>query len=204
MRYSAILYPLLSLAAISSASASHPQKPVMDNLGPGLAIPPENREPPPESHPTGEVILTDVLGRDRTINVFAGFTRDIDTVDQRLGDENANTTVLAPLNSAIMTLPRKPWEDPEDYAALGPHAYDGSDGEDRAHRNLRRFVEAHVVPVSPWVEGEKVRTLAGGQVWWEVKDGKKLVSRCDLYFWEQLLMTYVDPTRQCRSYERCK
>jgi len=40
---------------------------------------------------------------------------------------------------------------------------------------LRRFVEAHVVPVSPWKEGEKVKTLAGGEVWWESKDGVKMV-----------------------------
>jgi len=146
----------------------------MDNLGP--ALPPDNPNSPPFTEPTGEIILTDVLGRDRSINVFAGFTRDITDVDQRLGDSNLNTTVLAPLNSAIMALPRKPWEDPQDYAKLGAEAYEGSEGEDRAHRNLRRFVEAHVVPMSPWLEKEKVATMAGGEVWWEMKDGKKVVS----------------------------
>ena len=146
----------------------------MDNLGP--ALPPDNPDSLPYDEPTGEIILTDVLGRDRSINVFAGFTRDISDVDQRLGDPNMNTTVLAPLNSAIMALPRKPWEDPQDYAKLGAEAYEGTEGGDRAHRNLRRFVEAHVVPMSPWAEKERVATMAGGEVWWEMKDGKKLVS----------------------------
>jgi len=121
------------------------------------------------------VILSDVLGRDRAINIFAGFTRDFATVTQRFEDRSLNTTVLAPLNSAIVSLPRKPWEDPEDYEALGQQAYKGDNGEERAKRNVRRFVEAHVVPASPWKEGEKVNTLAGGEVWWEFKDGVRTV-----------------------------
>lgn len=121
------------------------------------------------------VILSDVLGRDRAINIFAGFTRDFATVTQRFEDRSLNTTILAPVNSAIVALPRKPWEDPDDYEALGQQAYKGDNGEERAKRNVKRFVEAHVVPVSPWKEGEKVKTLAGGEVWWESKDGVRTV-----------------------------
>jgi hypothetical protein len=122
------------------------------------------------------VTISDVLSRERNINIFAGFTRDIESVSRRLEAGSHNTTLLAPLNTAITRLPRKPWEDPQDYAALGQNAYDGQSGEDRAHRNLRRFVEAHVVPESPWAEGHKVQTLGGDTVWWEEKDGKKLAS----------------------------
>jgi hypothetical protein len=122
------------------------------------------------------VTISDVLSRERNINIFAGFTRDIESVSRRLEAGSHNTTLLAPLNSAITKLPRKPWEDPQDYAALGQNAYDGQSGEDRAHGNLRRFVEAHVVPESPWAEGHKVQTLGGDTVWWEEKDGKKLAS----------------------------
>ncbi|KAI4091010.1 MAG: hypothetical protein LQ344_004391 [Seirophora lacunosa] len=103
----------------------------------------------------GDLILSDVIGKDRSINVFAGFTRDIDTISKVVEDKSQNATVLAPLNSELQKLPRKPWEDPEDYEILGQSAYEGSAGEDRAHRNLRRFVEAHVVLASPWREGEK-------------------------------------------------
>ena len=127
------------------------------------------------------IIISDVIGTDRGIKIFAGFTRDIDNIANRLDDNSKNTTVLAPLDSQIINLPRKPWEDPEDYNAFGANAYAGSEGEDRAHRNLRRFVEAHVVPVSPWKEGEKVSSVGGGQLWWESKDGQKTVS--DLESW---------------------
>jgi hypothetical protein len=84
---------------------------------------------------------------------------------------------LAPLNSAIMGLPRKPWEDPADG---GKGVYDEAGGEDKAQRNLRRFVEAHVVGVSPWEKGQKTMTLEGGEIWWEEKGGKKLVSLRDI------------------------
>lgn len=130
--------------------------------------------PTPDS--ASNIILSDILGTNRQINIFAGFTRDILSVSTRLESTSENTTLLAPLNSAIQSLPRKPWEDPRDYAALGTQAYDGKDGEDRAHKNLRRFVEAHVVPTSPWEEGQKVETLAGGKVWWESREeGKRVI-----------------------------
>ena len=128
-----------------------------------------------DSNDASDIILSDVIGKDRAINIFAGFTRDIDRISKRLNDNSQNTTVLAPLNSEIQNLPRKPWEDPGDYKELGETAYDGSDGEDRAHRNLRRFVEAHVVPKSPWKEGEKVNSLRGEELWWEHIEGRKTV-----------------------------
>jgi len=74
-----------------------------------------------------------------------------------------------------MGLPRKPWEDPDDYEKLGGAAYKGDNGEERAKDNLRRFVEAHVVPASPWEEGVKVQTLAGGEIWWEAKAGSRII-----------------------------
>lgn len=74
-----------------------------------------------------------------------------------------------------MGLPRKPWEDPRDYGRLGAEAYEGGSGEERAQRNLRRFVEEHVVPVSPWKEGQRVKALRGGEAWWELREGKKMV-----------------------------
>ena len=107
---------------------------------------------------------------------------DIETISKRLDDSSKNTTVLAPLNSELQKLPRKPWEDPEDYNALGAEAYTGNEGEDRAHRNLRRFVEAHVVPTSPWQEGEKVETVGGGKVWWEDREGTRTVRTMDVVF----------------------
>ncbi len=34
------------------------------------------------------------------------------------------------------------------------------------------------MPVSPWKEGEKVRTVGGGEVWWEEREGGKMVGAC--------------------------
>ena len=141
---------------------------------PNIVMPPSKEDNGPSEGADG-VIISDVIGKDRIINIFAGFTRDIDNISKRLDDSSLNTTVLAPLNSEIQKLPRKPWEDPKDYEDLGQNAYAGSDGEDRAHRNLRRFVEAHIIPVSPWKEGEKVESVGGGKLWWENSDGKQLV-----------------------------
>ncbi|THV54427.1 hypothetical protein BGAL_0027g00390 [Botrytis galanthina] len=172
MKYTPSISFLLTVFFAATISGKDIQGPLPDNnLGP--AMPPKSE---PSSDPIGggdTIILSDVLGRDRSINIFAGFTRDIAPISERFADGGQNTTILAPVNSAIMALPRKPWEDPEDYDKLGANAYEGEDGEERAHKNLRRFVEAHIVPVSPWKEGEKVKTLVGDEVWWENKDGVK-------------------------------
>ena len=151
-----------------------------------------NQDDGPAAGPD-DLSLSDVIGKESRINIFAGFTRmipptlcyllggtdnatgDVDSIAKRLNDQGKQSTVLAPLNSAIQKLPRKPWEDPEDYNTIGAEAYKGEDGESRASRNLRRFVEAHIVPVSPWKEGDKVQSLRGETVWWESKDGKKIV-----------------------------
>ncbi|KAI0452836.1 FAS1 domain-containing protein [Xylaria acuta] len=155
---------------------------IMDPVGP--AMPPTAKEPsssqpqqPQQPPAQGGVLISDVMGRDRSFNVFAGFARDVESMARRLDDGSKNSTVLAPLNSAIEKLPGKPWEDPKDYGALGATAYDGDDGQERARRNIRRFVEAHVVPVSPWREGEKTRSLldGDGEIWWENKDGTMLL-----------------------------
>ncbi|KAI5366454.1 Putative FAS1 domain-containing protein Mug57 [Septoria linicola] len=152
----------------------------MDTNTPGIQLPASSDGSDPPPAPKGHVIISDVIGNARQINIFAGFTRDIDSVSSRLDASAENSTILAPINSAISALPRKPWEDPREYAALGANAYEGKDGEDRAHRNLRRFTEAHIVPESPWREGDKVKSLGGSTLWWEVKDGKAYVQPGDV------------------------
>ncbi|KAL7926300.1 hypothetical protein ACQKWADRAFT_282356 [Trichoderma austrokoningii] len=127
------------------------------------------------------VLLYDILGTQRSLTTFFSLLRMHESTSEPLSDANANTTVLAPGNVVIDDLPRKPWENPSDYAALGEQAYDGSGGKDRADDNLRRFVEAHLVvgtsgSSSPWEAGVKAKTAAGTEVWWEVKtdeDGRE-------------------------------
>jgi hypothetical protein len=152
---------------------------IMEPVGPAL---PPSEKPSESKQPStpvkSGVLISDVMGRDRSINVFAGFARDVESVSNRLDSSTENSTVLAPLNSAVEKLPGKPWEDSRDYNALGANAYEGQDGQERAHRNIRRFVEAHIVPLSPWPEKEKTRSLLDGdrEIWWETKDGRKVVS----------------------------
>ncbi|KAK4170330.1 transcriptional regulatory protein SIN3 [Cladorrhinum sp. PSN259] len=159
------------------------QVPIMES-SPGPALPPDSDKSLPKGPPSGSgggVILSDVMGTDRSITLFAGFVRDIESAILRLDDPSKNTTVLAPLNSAIEKLPRKPWEDPRDYGALGPNAYEGSDGHERAQKNLQRFVEAHLIPVDFWQEGQKVKSVLGDRdIWWEVKDGVRVVQPGDI------------------------
>lgn len=122
-----------------------------------------------------DLTISDILPLSRSINIFAQLTRDIASVTARLSTNTAaaNTTLLAPLNSAMQDLPRKPWEDrPGDKTGVSAER-----NEEKASENLRRFVEAHVVPASPWKIGEdgKVETLGGGEVWWEEREGKRVV-----------------------------
>ncbi|KAL7276178.1 hypothetical protein RUND412_000829 [Rhizina undulata] len=126
--------------------------------------------------PTGPPLLADVIPQDKSISIFSGFTRSVESVSNRYADKAVNSTVLAPSNLAISRLPRKPWEDPEDQA-YNAEKYVGVAGEDRAGRNLRRFVEAHCVGVSPWENGEdkSVKTLEGKEVWWEEDGGVRKI-----------------------------
>ncbi|KAF4538349.1 hypothetical protein BFW01_g4329 [Lasiodiplodia theobromae] len=135
---------------------------------------------PPGSSSNDAPILSDVVGKDRSINIFSGFTRDVDSVAARLNDGSQNATILAPDNSAIHALPRKPWEDPREYESLGANAYEGADGSSRAQKNLERFVNAHIIPESPWKENHKIQSLGGNTVWYEIKDGKKMLQPGDI------------------------
>ncbi|KIX01234.1 uncharacterized protein Z518_08959 [Rhinocladiella mackenziei CBS 650.93] len=124
--------------------------------------------------------ISDILPQTRKINIFASLTRDISTVTDRLESTKPedNTTLLSPLNSAMQALPRKPWEDrPGDDTGVSAER-----DEDKAARNLQRFVEEHVVPTSPWREGktEKIKTLGGQELWWEEIDGEKIIKPGDL------------------------
>lgn len=124
------------------------------------------------------ITLSDVLPQARQINIFAGLTRDIDTVSSRLDSASTNSTLLAPSNGVLQSLPRKPWEDPD--PQVSAQMFVGDEGQQRAKRNLERFVAAHVVPAAPWGQGEKVSTLDGGRVWWESRLGKRWIMPGDV------------------------
>lgn len=155
------------------------QQHIMEGVAPNTVVTPPLKSPDedvdyPHGPPgKGHPIVSDVLPKTRAINVFASLTRDFEPIASRLNDASQNITVLAPRNSAIQALPRKPWESPEEYEQFGSEAYEGERGQDRAKRNLQRFVEAHLIPVSPWRKDEEVETLAGQKLKW-TKDGDKI------------------------------
>lgn len=187
----AILFSSVSLAAalspldffrgnpssLSHAIPLHPNQPQSPmNPGPVQGSEPDGQ---PASGGGGvddaTVSISDILPQTRKINIFASLTRDISSVTGRLESlkPEDNTTVLAPLNSAMQALPRKPWEDrPGDNTGV-----DAERNEDKAARNLQRFVEEHIVPRSPWKEGKegKIQTLGGQELWWEEEDGKRVI-----------------------------
>ncbi|OCK83849.1 FAS1 domain-containing protein [Lepidopterella palustris CBS 459.81] len=174
-----LVYPTATICLVLAASAqSRPLSSILKSLHilGNSQFPltnPSNIAMPPGV--SSGVIISDVMGKTQTIAIFSGLTRDIDSVADRLDDASKNATVLAPDNAAMKGLSRKPWEDPKEYESLGESAYQGQAGEDRAHRNMRRFVEAHIVATSPWREHEKVETLAGNTVWYETKGGEKVI-----------------------------
>ncbi|KAK6541159.1 hypothetical protein TWF694_008530 [Orbilia ellipsospora] len=115
-------------------------------------------------------IVSDALSVQRDVSIFSDIVRGSSGIVQRLEDLSLNTTVLAPLNSAMKALPRKPWEDPDPENNF-QGAFAGLDGEKRAAANLERFVKAHMIPVSPFKENEKVQTLEGYTIWWSTVNG---------------------------------
>ncbi|CAD6501538.1 BgTH12-01790 [Blumeria graminis f. sp. triticale] len=128
-----------------------------------------------EPFPWSDRALSDVIASVRIMNVFAGFTRDFAPIIQRLEDLNQRTTILVPANGSIMSLPRKPWESTKDYKTYGEQAFEGAEGRERARANLQSFVQAHILPFSPWKEGVKLKTLAENEVWWQLKDEDRFV-----------------------------
>ena len=157
----------MTAASLIVPFLSHPQAEM--DLGPVQPDAPASSSPPADSVLT----ISDVLPKTRAINIFASLCRDVSSIAGRLEstDATSNTTLLAPLNSAMQALPRKPWEDPpNDISGVS-----AQHSEDKAAANLQKFVEAHAVPVSPWRADDKIDTIGGARVWWERRDGKRFI-----------------------------
>ena len=85
------------------ASNAQQQEPIM-NI-PNILVPPSKGD----DDSSDSLSISDVIGKEKVISIFAGFTRDINSISERLNDGERNTTVLAPRNSAVQGLPRKPY-----------------------------------------------------------------------------------------------
>lgn len=133
--------------------------------------------PPSPDNRSSAVPLADVLGTHRSLTSFSALARTHPSPRaaaalSKPGSDDATAAdatviVFAPHNLAVEALPRKPWEDPGDYAALGQAAYDGAQGRDGADRNLARFVDRHLVGVDAWPPRQRAASLAGRELWWD-------------------------------------
>src|SRR4051794_5047148 len=93
-----VLIPFLSLAsAIAPASAYQQQNPLLGGNLPTMPFSYSKDEPTVQP----AVRLNDILPTHRSLTTFSSLTRQSDAVDTLLSSSSHNTTVLAPLNSAV-------------------------------------------------------------------------------------------------------
>lgn len=186
----ALLSVALLLVSLTLGATAHPKdfqdQPQKKNFALNKQASQVNQQPlimPHEGDDRVAPMLNDIISIDRAISIFSGLTRSVEEVSARLEDGNQNTTVLAPKNTVITNLPRKPWEDQHDEAeasakgTVSEELYRGESGEDRAACNLRRFVGAHLVGISPWQKGKanQMNTLQGKTLWWEEEGGVRKI-----------------------------
>ncbi|KAK9238797.1 hypothetical protein V1525DRAFT_374083 [Lipomyces kononenkoae] len=118
-----------------------------------------------------QLLMTDALGVDREISIFASLVRQVEGLMWRLQDRSQNTLVLAPNNEAMQKLKRKPWEGEE----TAEHS-DPIDEERRAMENIARFVLSHVVNDYGFdAPGEKKKCGAGVSDLWYENEGDHMV-----------------------------
>ncbi|KAK9385225.1 hypothetical protein V1515DRAFT_574849 [Lipomyces mesembrius] len=118
-----------------------------------------------------QLLMTDALGIDRGISIFASLVRQVEGLMWRLQDRSKDTLVLAPTNEAMQGLKRKPWEDEETTEHNDP-----IDEERRAMENIARFVLSHVVNDYGFdAPGEKKKCGAGVSDLWYESTGDHMV-----------------------------
>ncbi|KAK9322162.1 hypothetical protein V1517DRAFT_276510 [Lipomyces orientalis] len=119
-----------------------------------------------------QLLMTDALGIDRQISIFAGLVRQVEGLMWRLQDRSKDTLVLAPTNVVMQSLKRKPWEDEETTERGDPR-----EEERRAMENIERFVLSHVVNDYGFdAPGERKKCGAGiSDLWYESAGDHKVV-----------------------------
>jgi uncharacterized surface protein with fasciclin (FAS1) repeats len=97
----------------------------------------------------------------------------------RLADDSVNSTLLVPTNSALQTLPRKPWEDKAGDGRITRHGSKdlvwNEEAEEKARKNIEEFVAGHLVTKYPIEEDKQLPTLKGTFVCFKVEGGEKFV-----------------------------
>ena len=139
-----------TLAATLPPLEQQPQLPFLDN----------SMTPSTSSSPS----LTDLLTRSKS-SIFYGYIRESTSISTRLANPLGETTILAPLNSAILSLARKPHQGPPEPAEGHVVGYSGSreDEQDRADY-LENWIKRHMIEGKVELDEEKeYETLHQGE-----------------------------------------
>lgn len=122
----------------------------------------------------GGPTIADVIPIDRSLTIYSDLVRTSADIQGAFGDAKKRFVVLAPQNSAIVALGRKPWDDrPDD---TDSRRFQGQGGEDRAQENIMRFVQAHILTAERFDEGDRATNLLGEKLYWKRDaDGKKRI-----------------------------
>ncbi|KAF9440934.1 hypothetical protein P691DRAFT_779957 [Macrolepiota fuliginosa MF-IS2] len=145
--FSLILLPFLSLV-----SASGNEQIVM-NPTDGPFIPQAHAQP----------TLSDLLTVEQSASIFYSYARELE-LSRIFGDDSAKSTVLVPINKAVMALSRKPHEG-QGSTAIGDDVEISEEEFDKLSKaNVERWVSAHIIPETPIVlDSREYPTLLEGK-----------------------------------------
>ncbi|KAI5449504.1 hypothetical protein NCC49_004648 [Naganishia albida] len=96
----------------------------------------------------GSPRLAECLTVERKLSLFYEYAREVGPVMKRIVSPTLKTTLLVPVNQAIIALPHKPHQDTLDTVHVS---------EAKVKNNVERFVKAHTLASSiPWpIDGAK-------------------------------------------------
>lgn len=171
MRFSPVLFLSLASSALSWPSLFRSNDEVISSA----VETPRQLDEMFATTPSGAPLLSDIIGL-KQCTIMSDYTLNLKDIAQRLADPAAQTLILAPLNSAIMALPQKPWVDSPQNTPDKSFEVKPLRNEERAAKNIENFVKRHVVDRYPLTEGKSVSTLAGDKLSFEIKDGEKYIN----------------------------
>ncbi|GAA5919016.1 hypothetical protein JCM1841_002693 [Sporobolomyces salmonicolor] len=157
MRSSTLLYTLTALMTAAAASSVPVQQPSQPDAQLPFVM---DSSPfvPSSSSPT----LADLLTKSRSASIFYEYARESASVSTLLINPLAMTTLLVPVNSAILALARKPHQGPPPEAITAETGYRGSEEDEQARQAyVERWIKLHMI------RGERVDLDAEG---WEGRE----------------------------------
>lgn len=113
-----------------------PQKPlIVPEVGQDFVDMPQDE---PDNH--GSVLLKTQLAVTREIAIFASYVRDVESLQERFNDEKTYSIILAPSDSAVRSLIKKPWAFPSPVDEKLPDERK----EQIIRNNVRTFIAEHI------------------------------------------------------------